>query len=47
MVSQSIASTTSTIAVPSQQPQSTSKTDSVLITGLLFLIIGITIVVVG
>ena len=50
MVSQS-SNTSSTnnvlLPLPSQQPQSTKQTDGVLISGVLFLIIGIIIVVVG
>ena len=49
MVSQSsnTSSTNNVLPVPSQHPQSTKQTDGVLISGVLFLIIGIIIVVVG
>ena len=46
-LSQQPKSTNGVLPVPSQQPQSTSKIDGVLITGLVFLIIGISIVAVG
>ena len=49
MVSQlsTSSSTNNVLPVQSQQSQSTKQTDGVLISGLLFLIIGIVIVVVG
>ena len=54
MVSQSSTSSSTNNVLPvqsqqvqSQQPQSTKQTDGVLISGLMFLIIGIVIVVVG
>ena len=49
MVSQlsTSSSTNNVLPVQSQQSQSTKQTDGVLISGLLFLIIGIVIVIVG
>ena len=41
------SSTNNVLPVQSQQPQFTKQTDGVLISGLLFLIIGIVIVIVG
>ena len=46
-LSSTTSSTNNVLPLPSQQPQSTKQTDGVLISGVLFLIIGIIIVVVG